>query len=222
MHSATIDKEYTSSSSSAEERTSNSSHTNENKYQFVSLTKDESLFLNKKRKSWKLANPKGLYTFRDQPIGIFSCMLHVATFLVCAFLFIFYLYLPHDKELINGIGSYSNITPLERFARTLLVGLILFNLNSLKVNLKAYPIKRYWFAMASNSLFQAVLLNIYYCLFSILCIAFVGAAQGIDLFSVFEIFEESANYEIFLIIDTFISAGIILYAFRFCRKGLKQ
>ena len=222
MHSATTDKEYTSSSSSADERTSNSSYTDENKYQFVSLTKDESSFLNKKRKSWKLANPKDLYTFRDQSIGIFSYMLHITIFFICAFLFVFYLYLPHDKDLINGVGSYSNITPLERFARTLLVGLILFNLNSLKVNLKAYPIKRYWFAMASNSLFQAVLLNIYYFLFSIFCIAFIGAAQGIDLFSAFEIFEESANYEIFLIIDTFISVGIVWYAFRFCRKGLKQ
>lgn len=222
MHSATTDKEYTSSSSSAEERTSNSSYTDENKYQFVSLTKDESSFLNKKRKSWKLANSKDLYTFRDQSIGIFSYMLHIAIFFICAFLFVFYLYLPHDKELIDGVGSYSDITPLERFSRVLLIGLILFNLNSLKVNLKTYPIKRYWFAMASNSLLQTVLLNIYYFLFSILCIAFVGAAQGMDLFSAFEIFEESTNYEIFLIIDTFVSAGIIWYAFKFCRKGLKQ
>ncbi|MBB1398607.1 hypothetical protein [Pseudoalteromonas sp. SG44-8] len=221
MQSATTNTEYTATPSSTNDQTSNSAHTDANKHLFVSLTKDESLFLNKKRRSWKLANPKDLYTFRGQSIGVFKHLLHIVIFLVCSFLFIYIYYLPFDKELINGVGSYNTITPFERFSRTLFVGLILFNLNSLRVNLKAYSIKRYWFAMASNSLLKVVILNIYYLLFITSSMAYIGAQYGLDLFSAAQLFEDDASYEIFLIFDFFISAGIIWYAFRFCRKGLK-
>ncbi|MBB1419676.1 hypothetical protein H5187_20750 [Pseudoalteromonas sp. SG44-1] len=221
MQSATTNTEYTATPSSTNDQTSNSAHTDANKHQFVSLTKNEFSFLNKKRKSWKFANPKDLYTFRDQPVGFFNHLLHIVIFLACSFLFISIYYLPFDKEIINGVGSYNTITPLERFSRTLLVGLILFNLNSLRVNLKAYSIKRYWFAMAANSLFKVVILNIYYLLLISLSMAFLGASKGMDLFSALEIFEASADYEAFLIFDTFICVGIILYGFRFCSKELK-
>lgn len=222
MQSTTTTPEYTASSSSTNDQTNNAENTDESKHQFVSLTKNESLFLNKKRKSWKFANPKDLYIFRDQPVGIFNHLLHIVIFLVCSFLFISVHYLPFDKEIIYGVGSYNTITPLERFSRTLLVGLILFNLNLLRVNLKAYPIKRYWFAMAANSLLKVVILNIYYLLLIFLSMAFLGASKGLDLLSALEILEDSADYEAFLIFDTFICVGIILYGFRFCSKELKQ
>tara|TARA_B100001059_G_scaffold140888_2_gene140936 strand:- start:1090 stop:1758 length:669 start_codon:yes stop_codon:yes gene_type:complete len=222
MQSATTDTEYTDHSSSAQEQTSKPAYTEQSEHKLVSLTRDELSFLNKKRRSWKFANPKDLYTFRDQSVGIFNHLLHIVIFLVCSFLFISIHYLPFDNELINGVGSYNTITPLERFSRTLLVGLILFNLNSLRVNLKAYPIKRYWFAMASNSLLKVVILNIYYLLLIFLSMAFVGASKGVDLFSALEMLEDSTNYEQFLIFDTFISFGIIWHAFKFCRKEVKQ
>ena len=221
MQSTTTNPEYTASSSATNDQASNAAQVDDNKNQFVPLTKNEFSFLNKKRKSWKFANPRDLYTFREQPVGILNYLLHIVIFLVCSFLFISIHYLPFDKELINGVGSYNTITPFERFSRTLLVGLILFNLNSLRINLKAYPIKRYWFAMASNSLLKVVILNIYYLLLIFLSIAFMGAYQEVDLFSALEIFEDSANYEQFLIFDTFISFGIIWHAFKFCRKELK-
>ncbi|NWL17118.1 hypothetical protein FHG08_15825 [Pseudoalteromonas sp. Scap03] len=222
MQSTTTNTEYTASPSALNEQKNNAVHTDESKYQFVPLTKNESSFLNKKRKSWKFANPKDLYTFRDQPVGIFNHLLHIVIFLVCLFLLISIYYLPFDQEFINGVGSYNTITPFERFSRTLLVGLILFNLNSLRVNLKAYPIKRYWFAMAANSLLKVVILNIYYLLLIFLSMAFVGASKGVDLFSALEMLEDSTNYEQFLIFDTFISFGIIWHAFKFCRKEVKQ
>jgi len=222
MHSATTDTEYTANSSSTKERTSNSSYTDENKYQFVSLTKDESSFLNKKRKSWKFIDPKNVFIFRDQPIGIFNHLLHIVSFLICSLIFISYLYLPLDNELIINVGTYKDITPFERLVRTLLVGLVLFNLNKLKKSLKAYPIKRYWFAMASNSLFKTVILTLYYYLFLLLCTAFIGATQKADLFSTIELFERRAEYEVFLINDAVILISIIWYSFGFCRKELKQ
>lgn len=222
MQSTTTNPEYTASSSATNDQTNNAAHSEENKYQFASLTKNEFSFLNKKRKSWKFANPKDLYIFRDQPVGIFNHLLHIVIFLACSFLLISIYYLPFDKEIINGVGSYNTITPLERFSRTLLVGLILLNLNSLRVNLKAYPIKRYWFAMAANSLLKVVILNIYYLLLIFLSMAFLGASKGMDLFSALEMLVDSADYEAFLIFDTFICVGIILYSFRFCSKELKQ
>lgn len=224
MQSTTTTPENSSNTSFASESTGKTEYREQskNQSQLVSLTKDESQFLNKKRKSWKFANPQDLHTFRDQPISIVNYLIHIVIFLICLFVFISSHYLSFEKEVINGVGSFNTITPFERFSRTLLVFLILFNLNSLRLNLKAYPIKRYWFAMAANSLFKVIILNIYYLLFIFLSMAFLGASKGVDLFSALEMLNNSADYELFLIFDTVICVGIILYAFRFCRKELKQ
>jgi hypothetical protein len=221
MQSATTDTEYTANSPSAKEQASNSAHTEKSKPQFVSLTQDESIFLNKTRSSWKLANPKSVYTFRTQPIGVMQHLMHIGLFLMCSLLFILFYYLPFDNEVIMGVGDFSATTPIERIVRMLLVGSVLFNLHALKKSLHAYPIKRYWVAMASNALLQLVILNIYFCLLFILCVAFIGGAQGMDLFTAIELFNNEPSYEYYLVFDSFVSLGFVWYAFRFCRKGLK-
>ncbi|KPZ58212.1 hypothetical protein [Pseudoalteromonas sp. P1-25] len=219
MQSTTINSDY-SANTTFNETPNYTQHTD--KSQLSSLTKDESLYLNKKRKSWKFINPKNVFIFRDQPIGIFNHLLHIVSFLICSLMFISYLYLPLNNELIIDVGTYRDITPFERLVKTLLVGLVLFNLNTLKKKLKAYPVKRYWFAMASNSLFKTVILTLYYLLFLLLCAAFIGATQGANLFSAIELFGQSAQYEVFLIINAIILISIIWHSFSFCRKELKQ
>lgn len=208
----------------SDEQTNQSEPHNETTSQTISVTQDELKFINKKRWFIKLSNPKEQFIFREASIGLFSHLIHILSFGVSAFLFSSMLYFTYTPVAIPGVGEFSDVLPLEKITHLLLISVMIYYLIKLKQNLKAYPVKRYWFAMASNSFLRATILNLKYLIIVLLLFLSFAAMKNIDPTLMFEEFEQFQNgkvYELFLIMDSFISLIIVFYSFRFCKKDLK-
>lgn len=221
MCSSTSDFDSNVNDSLSDEQTIQSESHNETTSQTISVTQDELKFINKKRWFIKLCNPKQQFIFREASIGLFSHFIHILSFCISAILFASMLYLTYTPVAIPGVGEFSGVLPLEKITHLLLIIVMIYYLIKLKQNLKAYPIKRYWFAMASNSFLRAIILNLKYLIIVFLLIFSFAAIKNIDSTLIFEQFQNSKVYELFSIIDSFISLVIVFYSFRFCKKDLK-
>lgn len=221
MSSSTSDFDSNVNDSFSEEQHLQSESHNETTSQTISVTQDELKFINKKRWFIKLCNPKEQFIFREASIGLFSHFIHILSFGVSALLFASLLYLTYTPVAISGVGEFSGVLPLEKITHLLLISVMIYYLIKLKQNLKTYPIKRYWFAMASNSFLRVIILNLKYLLVVFLLIFSFAAIENIDSTLIFEQFENSKFYELFSIVDSFISLVIVFYSFRFCKKDLK-
>jgi len=221
MHSNTSNFDSKINDSLNDEQTSTAESHHEITSHKISVTQDELKFINKKRWLIKLSNPKEQFIFREASIGLFSHLIHIISFGVSAFLFVSLLYLSYTPVSITGVGEFSDVLPLEKITHLLLISVIIYYLIKLKQNLKAYPIKRYWFAMASNSFLRAIILSIKYLIILLLLILSFAVIKNIEPTLIFEQFENSKAYELFSIIDSFISLVIVCYSFRFCKKDLK-
>lgn len=221
MYSSTSDFDSNINDSLSDEQTIQPESHNETTSQTISVTQDEIKFINKKRWFIKLSNPKEQFVFREASIGLFSHLIHILSFGVSAFLFSSMLYLSYTPVSITGVGEFSDVLPLEKITHLLLISVMIYYLIKLKKNLKAYPIKRYWFAMASNSFLRAIILSVKYLIIVLLLILSFAAINNIDSILIFEQFENSKGYELFSIIDSFISLVIVCYSFRFCKRDLK-
>lgn len=176
-------------------------------------------FLDKEKNKLRIADPKNVFTFRNEKRSYLKQAMLLITIvyslpLSLLFLFSFLLL----EEELSGVGEISHATPLEVFSGFFVFGFICFKSFKLfKIRDKAFS-KIYKFEMFANSLGRFAISNLKFFVFLMLIYTLIVAQSNISIEEL--LFPSKGSVEHFNIVLYIVVISInALNAFKYCGRS---
>ena len=180
----------------------------------------------KLRRKIRIIDPASIYKFRHIELSVWSSIIQLVTLLISITLFfaLYYYSLPLSFVNLEGVGTISELTIIDKLSNYLPLFIIILASVFLIKNSKVTPISRYRLAMLSNSMNLAIFNNIK--LLILPAFIFLGCGITLEHYDAYsdsniEAIFNGATFDIINSIISFISVLIFCLSFRFCFKELK-